>query len=318
MPAPYNDTATLTNILANAIDRKMFFALRSVPQFRTIADTKPADVTNPGSTVVFNTYADLAAATTPLNEITDPTGVNVANPTQVTVTINEYGNFTVTTKKLQAFALDRNLDGSVAKLLANNMVDSVDTLVKGVLDASTNQIREIGGTLTPSSGVTTGITATDTFKSKHIRYAVAKLRGANVSGVKGDLFGAYVHPDVAHDLRAETGAAAWRDPHVYSKPDDIWAAELGLYEGAFFIESPRCTITADAGAGGTVDVYNSYVFGAEALAEAVAEEFHSVVGGVVVDPLLRKTPIGWYGMAGWSLFRAPSLRVIKTASSIGA
>ena len=50
----------------------------------------------------------------------------------------------------------------------------------------------------------------------------------------------------------------------------------------------------------------------------MAEEFHTVVDGVVVDPLKRKTPIGWYGMAGWSLFRSPNLRVVKTASSIGA
>lgn len=317
MAAPYNDTATLTNILANAIDRKMYFALRSVPQFRMLADTKPSDVTNPGSTIVFNQYADLAPATTALNEVTDPTGVNVANPTQTTVTINEYGNYTVTTKKLQAFALDRNLDGSVAKLLANNMVDSIDKLVVNVLDASTNQIREIGGVLTPSSGVTTGITASDTLKSKHVRYTVAKMRGANVAGARGDIFGAYVHPDVAHDLRAETGTTAWRDPHVYSKPEDIWAAELGQYEGTFFVETPRATVTVDGGAA-NADIYNTYFFGQEALAEAVAEEFHSVVGGVVVDPLLRKTPIGWYGMAGWSLFRPASLRVVKTASSIGS
>lgn len=318
MAAPYTDAGTLTNLLATAIDRKMHFAARSMPKFRDIADTKPTDLTNPGTSVIFQEYADLAPATTPLNEITDPTGVALANPSRVTVTLEEYGNYTVVTKKLQEFALDKSLDSSVATILANNLVDSVDALVKAKLDASTNVIREVGTTLTPGAGVVTGVTTSSLFASKHVRYATAKMRGNNVPGVRGDIYGAYIHPDVAHDLRAETGTAAWRDPHVYSKPEDIWAAELGQYEGVFFVETPRATITADAGASSTVDVYNTYLFGKMALAEVVAEEFHAVVNGVVVDPLRRKTPIGWYGIAGWGLFRSPNLTVVKTASSIGA
>lgn len=320
MAAPYNDTGTLTNLLANAIDRKMRFALRSLPQFRSIADTKPVDVTNPGTTVVFNQYADLAVATTPLNEITDPTGTNVANPTQTQVTINEYGNYTVTTKKLQAFALDRNLDGSVAQLLANNMVDSVDALVKAQLDTGTNTLRINAGVLKDSNvsaGAVNLIAAGDKMTSAAIRYSVAKFRGQNIAGVRGDVFGAYVHPDVAHDIRAEAGSnTAWREPHIYGDQGAIWAAETGQYEGCFFVETPRATIQTGAGASGA-NVYHTYLFGREALAEAVTEEFHTVIGGVVVDPLLRKTPIGWYGMAGWAKFRAPALRLVQTSSSIG-
>ena len=52
--------------------------------------------------------------------------------------------------------------------------------------------------------------------------------------------------------------------------------------------------------GGVVNVYNTYVVGKDALAEAVAEEFHVVMDGTVVDALSRYTPIGWYGIAGWS------------------
>jgi hypothetical protein len=37
---------------------------------------------------------------------------------------------------------------------------------------------------------------------------------------------------------------------------------------------------------------------------------------VIADPLNRKTSMGWYGIAGWSLFRTKSLTVVKTASSI--
>lgn len=319
MAAPYTDRTALSNIIKTAYDRKMKFALRSTPTFRALADTKPSPETNPGSTVTFHEYSDMAVATTPLDEITDPAGAVIANPTPVSVTVNEYGNYTVVTKKLQEFALDKALDSNIGKLLANNMNDTVDALVVAVLDGSTNVIREVGTTLTPSSGVVTGVTASSLFGSKHVRYAVAKARGASVAGAKGDMFGGIIHPDVAHDFRAESGVAtAWRDPHVYQDAAAIWAAELGAYEGVFWVENPRCTLTANAGAGATVDVYNTYIFGQEALAEVVVDEFSSVVGGVVVDPLLRKTPLGWKGTAGWALYRPKALTVVRTASSIGA
>lgn len=319
MAAPYVDTSALTSLVKTAYDRKLRFQLRSKPTFRTMADSTFSPDTNPGSTVIAYEYADMGTATTPLNEITDPTGSTIADPTPISVTVNEYGDFTVVTKRLQQFVLDTKLDSSVGQLLARSMNDTIDELVRTKLDAGTNCIVEIGGTLTPGdeTQVVTGVTATDVLQSKHIARAAAKARGASIEGVKGDYYGCYLHPDVAHDLRAESGASSWRDPHVYS--DDtmaIWAAELGLFEGTVFVESPRCTISADAGAG-NVDVYNTYHFGREALAEVVVEEFSSVVGGVIVDPLNRKTPLGWKGTAGWSLYRPKALTVIKTSSSLG-
>jgi hypothetical protein len=55
--------------------------------------------------------------------------------------------------------------------------------------------------------------------------------------------------------------------------------------------------------------------GADALAEAVAEEFGVVMDGVVVDPLKRRMALGWYGIAGWSIFRPQSLWAIKTTTA---
>jgi hypothetical protein len=51
MADAYNSTAVLTNLVKTAYDRKMRLALRSVPQFRAIADTRPAAQTNPGDSV---------------------------------------------------------------------------------------------------------------------------------------------------------------------------------------------------------------------------------------------------------------------------
>jgi hypothetical protein len=64
-----------------------------------------------------------------------------------------------------------------------------------------------------------------------------------------------------------------------------------------------------------VKVFNTYFAGQQALAEAVAEEFHVVIGPVV-DKLMRHRPLGWYGVAGWSIYRDEALYRIESTSSI--
>jgi hypothetical protein len=210
------------------------------------------------------------------------------------------------------------------------------------------------------------------------------------------MYWAGIHPEVSHDLRAETGAAAWRDPHNYQSNDNIWAGEIGSYEGAYFIESPRifsgklgadqsalatttatvagvsaaftfgvasssvianraevgdkisgtgvgssAKITGIATSGSTttftVDVansaavtvgatitvtpvtrvYDTILAGQQAMAEAVAEEPHVVIGPVV-DKLMRFRPMGWYGVLGFARYREEALYRIESGSSIGA
>ena len=83
-----------------------------------------------------------------------------------------------------------------------------------------------------------------------------------------------------------------------------------------FIETPRA-INAQVGAGSgstQTRVYNTYTVGQQSLAEACAEEFHTI-RGPVVDKLTRFQPLGWYGVAGWSLYRPEALIMAQTASS---
>ena len=317
MANAFPGTAAMSNTVQTSYDRALEFALRAQPLFRQVADKRPVQQSMPGSSVVFELYQDLAVATTPLNELVDPDAVAAGNPTQVTVTLNEYGNSILVSNKLdlQSFT---DITAGLINQVAWNLGDSIDVVVRNVLDAGTNYIRKNGGTVAYNGPQTTVLTAAgDTMSSPIVRLATAKLRGNKVHPNKGSYYVAYIHPDVAHDLKAETGNAAWRDPHNYSAAENIWASELGEYEGVVFIETPRSTIQVNAGVGGTVDVYNTLFTGQQALAEAVAEEFHTV-RGPVVDKLTRFQPLGWYGMAGWSIYRQEALIRAETASSIGA
>lgn len=313
MADAYVSTSTQSNLVAAAVDRYVRAALRHTPMLRHLADTRPVQVDKPGSSVALYTYSDLAPATTPLSELTDPDAVAIGNPTATTITLNEYGLATISSVRVRNFAFS-DIDKNQADQVAYNMRDSLDVLVRDIVSAGTN-VRYSGGA---TSTVT--VTQQKTLASADARYCVAKLRGNAAQGKVGELYGAYVHPDVAHDLKAESGSGSWREAHVSAAPDLIWPNMIGVYEGAFWVESARMKSAQDGGdgsdAGANADVvYRSIICGAEALAEAVAIEPHVEIG-IVPDKLNRFHPMGWYGLLGWSIFRQNALYRIESGSSI--
>ena len=385
----FGGTVGGAGLVQKAYDRLLEFALRSEPLIRSVADKRPAKQAIPGSTVVLQKYVDLDAKTSTLTETVDPDAVALSTPTSVTVTLNEYGNAVLVTRALELFSL-ADVDPAIANIIAYNLADSIDQVAMTTLRSGTNNIYAGNAT----SVVTTD--AADTLDSADIRKAVAKLRSNKAKGRRGNAYWVGIHPEVSHDLRAETGAAGWRDPHNYSTPENIYAGEIGQYEGAFFVESPRlystksgadqtaltttavtvagvsaaftfgvassaviatraevgdkisgtgvgtsAKITAISTSGSTttftVDVANSaavtattvvtvtpvtrvfstIVCGKQALAQAVAEEPHVVIGPVV-DKLMRFRPMGWYGVLGFARYREEALYRLETGSSIAA
>jgi N4-gp56 family major capsid protein len=399
MPNAYTGTGSSTlggtagsaGLVQQAYDRLLEFALRSEPLIRSVADKTPARQSIPGSTVVLQKYVDLAKNTTALSETTDPDAVALSTPTQVSITLNEYGNSVLVTRALELFSL-ADVDPAIANIIAFNLADSIDEVAMTTLRGGTNVI--YGGTRTS----TATLTASDTLDSADIRKAVAKLRAAKAVARKGSLYWTGIHPEVSHDLRAESSSGqGWLLPNQYgSSQDRIWAGEIGNYEGAYYVESARlfsskagadqstlattavtvagtsagftfgvassaviasraevgdkisgtgvasgAKITAISTSGSTttftVDtantaavttttvvtvtpvtrVFNTIVCGQQAMAQAVAEEPHVVIGPVV-DKLMRHRPMGWYGVLGFARYREEALYRIETGSSIAA
>ena len=297
-------------LVQKAYDRLVEFELRATPLLRSVADKKPARQAMPGSSVALQIYNDLAKATSALTETTDPDSVAIGTPDIVTITLNEYGNAALVTRKLQLMSL-ADVDPAVANIIAFNMADSIDDVAQTALLAGTNVLYATGGTTTATT--TSGITSDDTLSAADVRKAVAKLRSNKANGRKGSLYWAGIHPEVSHDLRAETGAASWRNPHEYQSNGEIWAGEIGQFEGAYFVESPRLYTATDGDS--STKVYRTFIAGQQALAEAVAEEPHVIVGPVT-DKLMRFRPIGWYGVLGFGIYRNEALYRIESSSSI--
>lgn len=262
----------------------------------------------PGSSVVFSLYQDLAAATSTLTETVDPDAVAISDVNTVSVTLNEYGNTVLNTRKLGEFAFS-DVDPAVANIVAYNLADSIDQVVVNTLIGGTNVIYAGG------KAATSGITASDTLDNADIRKAVAKLRAANAVPREGMLYAAYIHPEVAHDLRGETGALAFEDIRKYTDPNvgNILNQVTGVLGGAYFVETPRAYSATDGAS--SARNYRTIIAGQQALAEATAVE-PGVVIGPVVDKLMRFRPIGWYSLQGWSLYRQEALYRIESGSSI--
>ena len=313
-----------SNLLVDqiAFEKLAYFALRPEMYFDQFADVQATNATNPGASVKFTVFADLAAATTALGEAEDVTPVAMSDA-QVTVTLEEYGNATVTTAKLRASSF-LPVDPVAANAVGYNAGLSIDTIARTAIQAGTNVIYATGGTDTATARIDMDVD--DTLTAEDIRRAVAQLRGANVPTIGGNYVG-FIHPDVSYDLRGITDASGWRDSYKYTNAMPLYNGEIGMFEGVRFMESARAPLFTNAyngaGAVGTGDSYGTLIMGQQALAKAVSMggEYGSqptIVYGTVTDLLKRFRPVGWKHFVGYAVFRQEALRRIESSSSIGS
>ena len=300
-----------------AFDQIAYFALRAEMLFDAAADIQPVAQSMPGSSVKFTIFSELADATSTLAETTDLTPTTMAD-SQVEVTLAEYGNTINTTAKLRGTSF-LDVDAVAANLIGYNAGSSIDTVVANVLKAATNVIYGGGGSTTPTSNAT--LQAEDIIEANDVRIATAQLRGSKAQSFNGMYMG-FIHPDVSYDLRRETGAASWRDPHNYSDVSGIYNGEIGAFESIRFIETPRAPLDLTGGSSSTVDLYQTIIMGRQSLAKAHSitdgnGAYPKVVRGPVVDSLMRFNPVGWYWLGGYGIFRQAAIRVLNTSSSLG-
>lgn len=288
-------------------------ALNELPTARQFVDKRPERPAMKGSSVTLEKFewfdsATLTAMKTPLTEESDVDSVKAPKPTPVTLTPTEYGAAVVRTKKLdnRTFA---PVDPYLARLLADAMNKTVDALVQDALIAGTTSPTVVGG----GTGVN-DIANTDVLTADEVRKAVTRLRTDKAIPWFGNFYAGLVHPHVVLDLRDESGAGGWRVPNEYGATQDrIWRGEIGEFEGVRFVENALVRTQANAT---SVTAYHNYFLGRAAVAEAVVEEPH-VVLGPVTDKLGRFHTLGWYGDLAFKVYEAKAVKRIISGSSLG-
>jgi N4-gp56 family major capsid protein len=312
------DTMTVTTSLTydqTMWNKAIYYPLRPQLYFDMFADVKATDNSpERGAAVTFTKQNDLAAVTAPIDESVDIDAVELSSA-QVTLTLAEYANGVNTSFRVRATSFV-SIDSIVANAVGFNAGISLDTLARNVMEAGTN-VRYAGAATTRGT-----VASTHVLTAANVRRARVDLVNANVADFNG-YYASVISADVAYDLRGETGAAAWRDPHTYSQPSEIWSGEIGVFEGFRFMESPRAPMFANTGVGSTVDVYRTLFFGRQAMAKAYSTwegrgALPIVIIGPVIDRLERFRPVSWHWFGAYGLFRQESLRSVESASSIGA
>jgi N4-gp56 family major capsid protein len=283
---------------------------------RSLADVKPVQQAMPGSSVVFSIYSDLAQATSTLTESSDVSSIALGNPSQVTVTLNEYGSAVTTTKKLNLTSFN-DVDSALADIIAYNAADSIDNVVGQVLSAGTNAIYSNGPSGTAPTA-SSEILPVDTMTVADIRNAVVSLRTNKALPRMGELYAAYLHPRQSADLRAETGTGGFQELTKYVERTPFVAGAVGVIEGAFIVETPRVLngLKLATGITPTVAITNTAI--ATNVATITTAVAHGLgVGQVVTVAAVTNTDVnGTFTIA--SVPSTTTFTYAKTASNVSS
>ncbi len=274
---------------------------------RSVADVRPVALTNPGTTLKFAVYANLAAATTALTETSDVTPLALANPSQVTVTVTEYGNAVEQTEKVN-MATFSSIDTMIGDAIAYNAADTLDQLVATAL--TSGSVVKYGGSRTS----TATLTATDVLSTTMLRKAQTTLLESNAQPRVGDLYTLFIHPRQAFDLRAETGSGGFVDIHKYTTENvgNLLTGTIGVLEGFQVVQTSRVPSTTSGAS--SARVYSAVAVGKEALLEANVYDVQTVVAPQI-DILRRKSALGWKYFGGWGIFRDAAVVRLETGGS---
>ena len=207
--------------------------------------------------------------------------------TEVTVKLEQYGEYARCTDKLDLSHLDMNILRKT-KLFGDAGARSIDAVVREELATCTNVIYAGGktsrGALTPSDKLTT----------KELRKAVRKLKKAHAQTF-GGYYIAIVGPDTFFDLQDdETFVAVSR----YQDKEAVYTGEIGRLFGCRIVETTEAKVFEGAGASGadvaSVIVLGQYAYGYTSFKGAKPRVIVKPAGSAgTSDPLDQISTVGW-------------------------
>ena len=251
---------------------------------------------NGGKTIEFRKFSPLAKATTPLTEGVTPSG-NSLTVTNITATVQQYGDFIVQSDVLELTALDNTIL-EATKLLGRQAGATLDTVVRNVLQAGTNVTYcpklAADGTETAVTS-RAGLDATAQLTVDVVNQVVAKPRAQNAPTINGK-YVAIIHPYVAYDLMRDP---AWIDAHKYAQPENLYEGELGEIGGVRFVQSTEAKVYTGTGCPTGLAVFGSLFFGegAYGVTEIEGGGLETIVkqkgSAGTADPLNQRSSVGY-------------------------
>ena len=228
----------------------------------------------------------LDTKTDPLEEGNPGDGAMLAE-TEVTVQLEQYGDYARCTDKLDLAHLDMNIMRK-ARLFGDAGARSIDALVRDELATCTNVIYAGGKT---ERGA---LTAADKLTSVELRKAVRTLKKAHAQKF-GGYYIAICGPDTVYDLQDDE---AFVKVSAYQDKENIYTGEVGRLFGCRIVETTEAKIFEGEGSGdadvASIIVLGQYAYGYTSWKGAKPRIIVKPAGSAgVADPLDQVSSIGW-------------------------
>lgn len=236
-----------------------------------------------GKTVKFRRFTPFAAITEPLAEGVTPAGQTLTE-TAFTAMVKPYGGHVELTDEINFYLLD-NMHQETAKLLADQAALSLDTISRNALNAGMNVQYANSKT---SRGA---LASTDKLTFTEIKTAVRNLKRKNVKPFADGFYHAIVHPDVVHDLTADT---MWVDVAKYQDKVKTERYELGtIYKVKFFESTNAMVFKAQTYIYGTKASLTATAFDAATkcmtVSDSISEDDARAMTGLLVNVQITKS-----------------------------
>lgn len=207
--------------------------------------------------------------------------------TEVTVQLQQYGEYARCTDKLDLAHLDMDIMRRT-KLFGDAGARSIDAVVREELAKCANVIYA-GGKASRAE-----LTAADKLTSRELRKAVKTLK-KNHAQTFGGYFVAIIGPDTMYDLQEDE---AFVKVSQYQDKENIYTGEVGRLFGVRLVETTEAKIFEGAGTDGadvaSVIVLGQYAYGVTSLKGAKPRVIVKSAGSAgTADPLDQISTVGW-------------------------
>ena len=207
--------------------------------------------------------------------------------TEVTVQLQQYGEYARCTDKLDLTHLDMDIMRRT-KLFGDAGARSIDAVVREELAKCANVI------YAGCKASRAELTAADKLTSRELRKAVKTLK-KNHAQTFGGYYVAIIGPDTMYDLQEDE---AFVKVSQYQDKENIYTGEVGRLFGVRLVETTEAKIFEGAGASGadvaSVIVLGQYAYGVTSLKGAKPRVIVKPAGSAgTADPLDQISTVGW-------------------------
>ena len=264
-----------------------------------------------GNKVEWRKFNTFDKALTPLTEGVIPTGKNFGM-TNVEGVINQYGDFTAVSDRLELESFDDVIFGATEEMGAAEGA-TYDTLTRNVIVGGNSVMYCPNGTteVVSRANLTNACVLTPDVVSRAATW-LKKNKAPKIDGC----YVALIHPSVAYDLRKSDD---WKEFHKYNDVAPIFKGEIGMLHGVRFIETNeapvwKATKTSHA-------TYGTLFLGKDAFGildpEGEGMEMIVKTKGQIGGPLEQFSTIGYKFCHGAKILYQERLLRVESGSSFG-